>query len=109
MLVEGDSLPYPADNLFQGNLDLKYDQGDISILIGVSGFDGMEGTFDANFIEYSEDNLDYYGDTGTVIVEEIDNKKEFIRGTFTAEASLLGGSGEVQITEGEFQMKYYDF
>lgn len=103
-----DSLPYPADNLVEGTLDLKFESGDRSLIIGVINFNGEAGTYDANWIQYDNGPSDFYGDMGLVIITEINNKREFISGTFTGSCSPLGGGTEMQITDGEFVMQYID-
>jgi hypothetical protein len=103
-----DSLEFPADNLVEGNLDLKFENGDRSLILGVIEFYGKEGSYDVNWVDYDNGTSDFYGDSGTVIITEINIKREYISGTFTASCSPLGGGTEVQITEGEFVMKYID-
>lgn len=105
---ERENLEYPADNLVEGNLDLKFEKGDLSLIIGVIDFYGAEGTYAANWIDYDNGTSDFYGDTGTVIITEINIDREFISGTFTGSCSPLGGGTEVQITDGEFVMEYID-
>jgi hypothetical protein len=103
-----DSLEFPADNLVAGSLDLKFESGNRSLTIGVIDFNGEVGTYEANWIQYDNGPSDFYGDMGTVVITEVNGKREFISGTFSGSCSPPGGGTEMQITDGEFVMQYFD-
>ncbi len=105
---EGEMLEFPADNLVEGSLDLKFENGNRSLIIGVIDFHGDVGTYIANWINYDNGSSNFYGDMGEVIITEINKDREFISGTFTGSCSLPAGGTELQITEGAFVMIYYD-
>jgi len=105
---EQEVLEFPADNLTEGSLDLKFTSGDRSLTLGVIEFYGQTGTYDANWVHYDNGSTDFYGDMGTVIITEINLDREFISGTFTGTCSPPAGGTNVQITEGEFVMQYFD-
>jgi hypothetical protein len=44
-----------------------------------------------------------------VLITEINKKREFISGTFSGVCSSIGGGVDMEITDGEFVMEYYEF
>jgi hypothetical protein len=58
-------------------------------------------------MEYYIGGQGYFG-TGEVIVEEIVNEK-FIKGSFSGDAEILGGSAPMAIADGSFVLKYSEF
>ena len=107
-VFEQDSLPYPADNLVEGELDLKFESDNRSLTFGVVDFNKNTGTFSANWVHYDNGTSDFYGDMGTVTITEINRKRDYISGNFSGSCSPPGGGNEIQITEGEFVMEYYE-
>ena len=107
-VFEGNSLPHPADNLVEGELNLRFISGDQSLEIGVLDFHGSTGTYTANWVHYDNGPSDFYGDMGSVTISEVNKKREFIRGSFSGTCSPLGGGTDMQITDGTFLMQYLE-
>ena len=106
---ESDSLQYPADNLIEGRLELRFENGNRSLILGIPEFFGEEGPHEVNWVSYDNGSATFLGDSGEVLITEINKKKEFISGAFSGVCSPIGGGVDMEITDGEFVMEYYEF
>lgn len=104
--VTRDSIEFYADNLLTGKLTLDFNEDDKSLKFIINDYEG-EGTYTDVFMEYYIGGQGYFG-TGEVIVEEIVNEK-FIKGSFSGDAEILGGTTPMAIADGSFVLKYSEF
>ncbi|TXB60546.1 hypothetical protein [Phaeodactylibacter luteus] len=103
----GQRLNQPADNLVAGQLNFYFSNDEVSLQLNTAGFDGRAGTYDITYVKYNDGRGNHYG-TGTLVVTEVNAKREFIKGTFTASCSDLNTGANLPITEGEFLARYYE-